>query len=200
MRVTKKSFAWLHGVDKSTVSGWLANGLIDDEGGAIVWDRATKNLAKALDGHALTRRDGEIHDKVMDLLKSYGDFVEPVDEGEVEPITKQQLAEAKKREALAKAKEREEKAIIKTIERRREEGKLVEIAQVKLHIEDVMTRLRQRLETIPNRLAEECFAAPTSRKVYELIDDEVRQTLTDAADNIEKTAATLSGNHAEEDR
>ena len=156
--VTKSGFADLQGVSPSTVTKWLGDGVIDEtDGGAILWERASRRLAKARDITATTRRQGEPDEAVKIAV---GDDDEKDDGGD----------ETMRRYSYAKMRKMEEQAMRARRERLDLEEELVRRDVVEQIALEEYQRFKSRLLAIPDEL-------PANARTRSLVEKGIRECL-----------------------
>ena len=164
-KVTKTGFSMLQGVHKSMVSKWISEGTIEaDEQGHIEWEAAERSIKAARSpAHAL-QRQGDPHEESI--------FADAVDDD-------LDADEVRRRYAIAQMKEREEKARREEIARLEDEGRLVDIDDVRGDAADAAEKLKAKLLALPDHLSPRLASISDIRKIHKEITAAITKALTE---------------------
>lgn len=171
--VTKTGFAKMQGVDKSMVSKWLKDGTITETGGGFIeWGAAQQAIADARDHSRALQRQGTPHPDAM----IPGEL--PGADDDLDGLSYDA------RYIRARALKQEEDHKLALLKRLEEEGRLVDADQVSLDFANIATLLRQKLRSIPDRLAHQAHACKSAAEVRRLLSKEIDIALTALADGL----------------
>lgn len=163
-KVTKTGFAKIMGVGKSQVSNWLNDGTISEcEDGFIEWEKARDSVNVSRDPRCAIQRQGE----PMDIAGvSAGTAAEDADE-------------IRHRTKVAQMQREEERAKIERLSRLEEEGRLVDIDEVRADAREAAERLKAALLAIPDRVSPMVMGLENVRSVHQIITEEITAALQD---------------------
>lgn len=170
--VTKSGFADLQGVTPQAVTDWIRRNIIEEtDDGTILWERASRRLAKARDITATTRRQGEPDEAVKIAV---GDDDESDHDSD----------ETQRRYSYAKMRKMEEQAMRARRERLDLEEELVRRDVVEQIALEEHQRFKTRLLALPDEL-------PVNARARSWLEKGIRECLlelTTGAEAAEKLA------------
>ena len=182
--VTKLGFADLMGFGPSQTSNLLSEGVIEEtDDGYIAYREAAEAYRAQRDPSVPANRQGRPSEAVaseeaieVEAEKVAGLPDDRTSWGPGEWNLFHKVQRALKEEAVRAQKQ---------MERRLMEEQLVDVDEVRLDVADIFSTLQQRVLTLPNRVANRVAAADSKRDVLDILNDEVRSILNDAADDVE---------------
>lgn len=142
-----------------------------------VKDRTLRNLKREVPPKG--KRGAELVYNLSDAIAAWVEY-----KTSRKSLTEQDVAEARKRKEIALARKEEALARSAEVQAKKDEDKVVDIAEVQKEVETLFSRVKAKLRAIPNRLISSILGlvgSTVAGKIKDLLESAIDQSLAELA-------------------